>query len=124
METQIEKKSKSSQKRPSFAAIRIRRELKRQIETDLERINKKDLGRRIRAEDYLGLALSLVTEDHLEKLREASLTNADRLERDFREYVAQHGPITRDEYLGKRLTGELQTAPTSKRESGNTAKSA
>ncbi len=124
METQIEKKSKASQKRPSFAAIRIRRELKRQIETDLERINKKDLGRRIRAEDYLGLALSLVTDDHLEQLREASLTNADRLERDFREYVAQHGPITRDEYLGKRLTGELQTGPASKREPGNTAKSA
>ncbi|MCP0621797.1 hypothetical protein KU644_23890, partial [Salmonella enterica subsp. enterica serovar Kentucky] len=90
----------------------------------LERINKKDLGRRIRAEDYLGLAMSLVTDDHLEKLRESSLTNADRLERDFREYVAQHGPITRDEYLGKRLTGELQTAPTSRRESGNTEKSA
>lgn len=114
METQIEKKSKTSQKRPTFTAIRIRRELKRQIETDLERINKKELGRRVRAEDYLGLALSLVTSAHLEQLRDASLTNADRLERDFRQYIAQHGPISRDEYLGKRLSGEIPTSTNDK----------
>lgn len=103
----IEKKPKPSPKKPSYAALRIRRETKRQIECDLERINKKDLGRRIRAEDYLTLAVSLITPQHLETLQEASLTNADRLERDFRAYAAEHGAISRDEYLGRRLTGEI-----------------
>lgn len=68
METQIEKKTKQCQKKPSYAALRVRREIKRQIVTHLEPLNKKDLGRRVRAEDYLSLALSLVTPDHLEQL--------------------------------------------------------
>ncbi len=111
METQIEKKTKQSQKKPSYAALRVRRETKRQIVTHLETLNKKDFGRRVRAEDYLSLALSLVTPEHLEQLREASLTNSDRLERDYRAYVTEHGPISRDEYLGKRLNGGLDAPP-------------
>jgi hypothetical protein len=108
METaQSEKKPKLAAKKPTFTALRVRRELKRQIETDLERLNKKDLGRRIRAEDYLWLALSLITPQHFQTLQETSLTHADRLERDFRDYAAEHGTTSRDEYLGKRLTGEI-----------------
>ena len=104
---QSEKKVKPGSKKPSYAALRVRRETKRQIETDLERVNKKDLGRRVRAEDYLALALSLFTPQHLEQLQETSLTHSDRLEREFRAYVAANGPMSRDEYLGKRLAGEI-----------------
>ena len=108
---QVEKKPKTGgTKKPSYGALRVRRETKRQIESELEQINRKDLGRRVRADEYLALALSLITPKHLDQLRESSLTNADRLERDFRAYGAEHGPISRDEYLGKRLAGEL--APT------------
>jgi hypothetical protein len=51
--------------------------------------------------------MSLITPQHLQELQEASLTHADRLERDFRAYAAEHGSTSRDEYLGKRLTGEI-----------------
>lgn len=105
--TQNGKKTKSAPKRQTYASLRIRRETKRQIAITMEAINKKDYGRRIHAEDFLSLALSLVSPVHLEQLRESSLTNSDRLERDFRSYVSEHGPITRDEYLGKRLSGEI-----------------
>jgi hypothetical protein len=106
--TQTEKKPKAPQpKKPIYASLRVRRETKRQILSVLESINKKDLGRRVHTEEFLALALRLVTPQHLEQLQEASLSNADRLERDYRDCVAQHGPITRDEYLGKRLTGEI-----------------
>lgn len=108
MEMQIEKKGKSPQKKPIYAAIRVRKELKRQIESNLERINKKDFGRRVRAEDYLALALSLITPQHLEQLQENSLTNHDRLERNYRAYVSTNGPISHDEYLGKILNGEIR----------------
>jgi len=114
METQTEKKGKQAPKRVAYAAIRVRKDLKRQIEAHLERVNKKDLGKRVRAEDYLALALSLVTPQHIKELQEASLTNADRLERDFRAYTAKHGPISRDEYLGKRLAGEITNAVNAK----------
>ncbi|MEN9722871.1 MAG: hypothetical protein RJB38_857 [Pseudomonadota bacterium] len=107
METQTEKKGKPTSKKVVYTAIRVRKELKRQIESGLERLNKKDFGRRIRMEDYLGLVLTLLTDEHIARLQEASLSNSDRLERDYREYVTQHGQITRDEYLGKRLSGEI-----------------
>jgi hypothetical protein len=108
METQSEKKQKSAQKRPQFASIRIRRELKKQIQSDLDRVNKKDFGRRVRAEDYLSLALGLVSAVHLDELKERTLSNADRLERDYRAFVTKHGHLPKDEYLGKRLSGEIQ----------------
>ena len=38
--TQTEKKVKPVQKRPSYASLRVRRETKRQIESDLEKVNK------------------------------------------------------------------------------------
>lgn len=109
MEVQTEKKGKTAPKKALYAAVRVRKELKRQIEIGLQRLNKKDLGRRIRTEDYLGLALTLVTDQHIAELQEASLSNSDRLERDYRAYTAEHGPITRDEYLGRRLSGDLAT---------------
>jgi len=114
METQTEKKGKQASKRVTYAAIRVRKDLKRQIESHLERVNRKDFGERVRAEDYLALALNLVTPQHINELQEASLTNADRLERDFRAYTAEHGPISRDEYLGKRLAGEITNAVSAK----------
>jgi hypothetical protein len=107
METQTEKRPKSAQKKPQYASIRVRKELRKQIQSDLERINKKDFGRRVRTEDYLSLAVSLVTADHLETLKERTLSNADRLERDYRAHIAKHGHISKDEYLGKRLSGEI-----------------
>lgn len=112
METmQTEKKIKvAAPKRPTYASLRIRRETKRLIESALERVNKKDLGRRIRAEEYLALALNLVTPQHLAQLQETSLSNRDRLERDYRVYVSRNSPISQDEYLGKILSGEINPA--------------
>lgn len=107
MEPQTEKKGKTAQKKVVYVAIRVRKDLKRQLESNLERINKKDFGKRVRAEDYLALALSLATPQHIDALQETSLTHADRLERDYRTYVAEHGPMLGDEYLGKRLAGEI-----------------
>jgi hypothetical protein len=52
--------------------------------------------------------LSLITPQHLEQLQETSLTNSDRLERDFRAYATKNGTISRDEYLGKILNGEIR----------------
>ncbi len=107
--SKTEKKTKTIPKKQVFAALRIRKELKRQIEIELDNANKKDFGRKIKAEEYLALAISLMTPSQLLTLREASLTNADRLERDYRKYLTDNGPISRDEYLGKILNGEISS---------------
>lgn len=107
MDVQVEKRAKSGQKKPSYTALRVRREIRRQLSDYLDAANKKDFGRRVRADEILSLALSLITPQHLQQLQEAALSNSDRLERDFRAYTAEHGAISRDEYLGKRLNGEI-----------------
>lgn len=63
----------------------------------------------IRAEEYLALAVTLIAPEHILQLQEGSLSHADRLERDYRAYVAQFGAVSKDEYLGRRLSGEIKS---------------
>jgi hypothetical protein len=102
----VETKAKPKAKSSSYSALRIKKETKRKIFGDLAQINKKDFGKRVRPEAYIALAISLVRPEHLTQLQETSLSNADRLEMDYRKFVSEHGPISKDEYLGKRLRGE------------------
>jgi len=74
---------------------------------DLARANKKDYGRPVRSDDYVALAFSKMTEADVNSLQENSLSYADRLDRDYKKYVAEHGHIPKDAYLGKRLSGEI-----------------
>lgn len=117
METaQTEKKSKAL-KPSAYASLRVKKETRKKAMSDLAKANKKDFGRRVRMDEYVSLALSLVTPEHLVSLQESSLTNKDRFEREYRDYVTQHGPIQKDAYLGKRLRGEIQASTSSKAES-------
>lgn len=97
-------------KSTGYTSVHLRRETKKQIVVDLTRINKKDFGRTVRIDEYLSLAISLITPEHIQKLQEASLSNADKLERDYKAYVAEFGNISKDEYLGKRLSGEMMAS--------------
>ena len=97
-----EKKLKPTKQSP-YTTIPIRKETKKKITVDLTQINKERLGRHVRYDEYLALAVSLITKDALLQLKESVMTHADRLERDYRAYVAQFGPMEKDLYLGKRL---------------------
>ncbi len=97
--------------RPSKAKVvrtdnlRVRRETKKRIQSELAALNKKDFGRQITADDYVALAITLVQPAHLQGLRERSLSNKDRLEQKYQEYCAQHGKVSKDEFLGVLLSG-------------------
>ena len=77
----------------------------------LEEANNKDLGSKVKPESVLALALMLVKKDDIEKLKAATLTNTDKLELRYREHVKKHGPITKDDFLGCVLSGQLGTDP-------------
>lgn len=105
-ESQVEKKAKPV--RPSRnTSLRVLKDTKKRILGELVRVNRKDLGRKVRIDDYLMVALDLMAPEHIQKLQEATLSNADRFERDYRKYIAEFGSISKDEYLGKRLSGEI-----------------
>lgn len=84
---QAAKKAKSG-KHSVYISIRIRRETRKRLLTELAKANKKDFGKKVRMDEYIALALSLIKPEHIESLQESSLTHADRFERDYRTYIA------------------------------------
>lgn len=87
----------------STTPIRVKRDTKRRLNHEISEINKKKLGRRVKMDDLVRLLLEELKPSHFEKLQEKSLSNKDRLEKQYRDYIAGHGKITMDEYLGKLL---------------------
>lgn len=85
--------------------LRVRRETKKRIQSELATLNKKDFGRKITADDYVALAITLIQSAHLEGLRERSLSNKDRLEQKYQEHCAKHGKVSKDKFLGVLLGG-------------------
>ena len=114
--TNVEKKTKTV-KPSTFGAIRVRKETRKRVLADLAKVNKKDFGKRVHADEYLSLALGLVTQEHIKQLQSSSLSNGDRLEMAYREYVSKNGQISKDDYLGKRLAGEIAATNSPKSES-------
>lgn len=96
------KKPKSPKK--SASSIRVRPDTRKKLILELSKANKKDFGRRIKPDDLISLGLSLIEPEHIKGLQEKSLSNADRLDRDYRLYVQKNGPISKDEYLGLLLS--------------------
>lgn len=107
MDTQSTEKKVVKSVKSAHASLRVRRDTRKRVLAELARANKKDFGRRVRTDELIALAISLITPTHISKLQDASLSNADRLEADFRAYVAKNGPIAKDDYLGKRLRGDI-----------------
>ena len=108
------KVSKTKQTNTPTVGLRVRRETKKRIQNELAKINKKDFGKRVRCDELIGTALSLLTERHVLELQNGSMTNADRLEIQYRDYVKKHGATTKDDFLGKILSGIVASDSTNK----------
>jgi hypothetical protein len=102
MHTEIEKvNSPGKQKsKPTTDYIRIRKETKKKILSELTNINRKELGKPVTPDQYIALAISLLTTDHVEQLKSQSLSNKDRLEAQYKKYCSEHGKVTMDEFIG------------------------
>lgn len=94
------KASKPKVSSGTIVSLRIKRETKKRIQAELAKVNKKEFGRKVRCDELIGTALSLLNDQHLKALQDGSMTNADRLEIQYRDYVKKHGVITKDEFLG------------------------
>lgn len=107
-----EEKKTTSKAKPKVntTPIRVLKTTAKRIKGMVQKANKKPFGKKIRVDDILEKALSLIGENHLEEIKEASLTNADKLEMQFREYCRQNGNVSKDEFLGKLLNGGMDLA--------------
>jgi|GEM_PF-2278425 len=99
MENDIQKKKRRAPS--STDSIRIKRTTKKEIVDLVKQLNKeKSVGRSIQPQQVVELAFSLLEPKHFEQLKKQSLTNQDRLEQNYQNYVRQHGAISKDEYFG------------------------
>ena len=112
--TTIAKKvQKQAAKKSDVASIRVGKPTSKQVQQTLEQINKKDFGKRVKLDALVALAMTKITQSDITTLQENSLSNQDRFERDHAAYCTAHGKISKDEYLGKRLSGEISAQPKS-----------
>lgn len=70
------------------------------IESHLAKINNKNLGKRIKLDQFLHALLQKVDDDLIQGLRETSLTNEDKKELYRQLYIKKIGKITKDEFTG------------------------
>ena len=113
---QVERKTKSNNKSASYATLRVKKTTRKRVMDEVSKANRKDWGKRVKADELVLLAISRITDSDIAAIQEASMSHADRLERDYREHVAKHGPLSKDDYLGKRLSREI---PSPKSEGSN-----
>lgn len=88
-------------------SVRISLENQKKAEKVLVAANKKKLGRKVKLDHVLAIALELLTDEHIRKLQDQSLSNEDRKEQLRQRYIIARGPISRDEFTGFMLTKEF-----------------
>ena len=82
-------------------SLRVKRETKKKIITELAEFNRrKKIGRNLTVDDYVQLAISFMKPDSLETLRDRTLSNKDRLELRYQEYCVSNGKVSKDEFYG------------------------
>lgn len=99
---------KISNENLSTYPVRVSRTTKEKIMKLVARLNKeKKFGNQIKPDAVISKAVDLLEPKHHEELKEASMTHKDRFERAYQEYVKKQGPISKDEFYGILLSGQL-----------------
>ena len=88
--------------------IRLTADTDQKMSQLLTRINDKESGRKIRANDLINLALDLVQTEHITQIQESSLTNYDRFDMIYKNYSSKDKTLTKDQLLGQILNGDLK----------------
>ncbi len=102
METKkVTKKSKAHAKSKS---VRISTGTFEKADQWVNLANEKKAGSKIKIDQVLNLALDLLTEDHINKLKADSLKNSDRQEIMRQKYIKQFGHISKEDYIGFTMT--------------------
>jgi hypothetical protein len=105
-----EQKTQNKKSKVSTTPIRILKSTAKTLKGLLQKLNRKPLGKRIRIDDLVLKSLSLLEDKHYEEIKDASLSNTDRLEINYHKYCKQHGQISKDAYIGQLLNGDNEAS--------------
>ena len=93
-------------KKTNTTPIRVFKATAKTLKSMIQKLDKKSFGRKVRVDDLILKSLSLLEDKHLEEIRDATLSNTDKLEISYQEYCKTHGQISKDEYLGRLLSDQ------------------
>ncbi len=97
---------KRAGRKTTGVSLSVKRETRRKLNKLMTQINKKEYGRKIEIDDFIDQAISLCNASQIFVLQEKSLSNSDKMARQYKEYIAKHGAISWDAFLGKLLEAE------------------
>jgi hypothetical protein len=100
---EVIKAASKTKAKPGTDSLRVKRETKKKILAELAILNKKEFGKPITPDQLVSLAIGLIKPDHLQTLKEQSLTAKDRFEQRYRDFCIQNGKVTKDEFLATLL---------------------
>jgi hypothetical protein len=84
--------------------VRLAQPAQKKLTQLLSKINKKSFGKRVKSNELIWMSLSLITDAHIRELQEGSLSNSDKLEMKYKDFIKANGPVTKDEFLGYLLS--------------------
>jgi hypothetical protein len=87
--------------------IRIRQKTKSKLELLLRQTNKDRPGRKVKADDLICFSLDLLTQQHLAEICDKMLSNRDRIELLFQQFLKGRRGATREDFLGELIKSRL-----------------
>lgn len=87
--------------------MRIRRPTKAKLELLLRQANRDRPGRKVKVDDLVLFAVDLISEQHLAEICNRTLSNTDRIELAYRRMSKEKRGLTRDEFFGLVLNGNV-----------------
>jgi len=103
MKNEVIKTVSKTKAKPGTDSLRVKRETKKRVKAELAILNKKEFGRPITPDQLVALALNLIKPEHLQMLKEQSLTAKDRFNQRYLEYCDKNGKVSEDEFLSTLL---------------------
>ncbi|MGE4233116.1 MAG: hypothetical protein AB7F43_07285 [Bacteriovoracia bacterium] len=90
----------------NLISVRLHPPTKDLIDRLLKEANDKAMGRKVKPDELIKLALGLVTDRHLQELKKSSLTNADRKKYLFQKYREKNVEASWDDFEGFTMTSD------------------
>lgn len=101
---QIQESKRTQKKEKNASAtipIRVKKETAKIIRSELNKLNNKKFGKKLRPDDLIARAIPRLTEEDRKGLQDSTLSGNDKIALLHQEYCSQNGTISRDAFLSK-----------------------
>lgn len=89
------------------ASLPVSGDTRRRVIEAVERINKKERGRKVKPDEVVAALLGLLDNELEKKIQRSTYSPMDTMEMGHEKYTEEHGPIPFNEYLVRVVNGSI-----------------